>query len=777
MTSLALAIATLIGLPPGPPDPAPSVSAGAAPHSRAAPTNPSMPGFDPRQAALVAAEDTRVFALARGNRPGTPPHTQPVNGGLPTLILPGRPTPYDMDALVAGGAVVRQPDGGLLLVHSVLVDAGAQLSLNTPNSTLRMASGPGGNASLVSVKGSMNIGGGASAPMTVTSWDPAKNAPDTDPTDGRAYIRAIGSRMDLHDLNASDLGFWSGRTGGIAWTGSATQPATGSARQVNVSGNQYGIFAARTEGLLINGAQLKGSAMDGVAVHRGADGTQLWRVSSLANARNGIAVTQGAHNTSLNEVTTTSNARNGIYLDGTPLANGPNPSGAATTRSAGFTVDGSSAQANSEHGILVDNADKVTLSNNMISSNRDGIVVRGTTQGVALEQNHISSPGGFAVAVRDGSKDAVVDKNVISDALTAVQVDNAVAKVTGNEVDGMTVHGVSVIGAGSGSSITDNRLAGRGPSSIDVNRLSFGGVVDISGNDESNWVVDRDDARYLASFVSKHPLVLLWFLTLVFPFAARLVYKRRHKLRNLGKHPYQSISTWAASSPAGYSAAGSSPAVPVGFAGSAGLAAGSRPPARSGTPARQPAPPVRANPAPQRPVANPRRTPTPGQPMPPRHPAQTPPRNPAAPQHPLVHPAVAPHPPAPRPPARLPGRPASAPPPLPGPSKRSVDGPPAQPSGGPPRQSPAGRSSSPWAPRPASPPVPRATSAPQPGPPAPPPAPGTSPSMPSPNGPAGANPPNNQPPGNQPPSQGQQHHGQDRRPPKGGTRITVVSPQ
>ena len=560
LTSLSLGVATLmLGLPPVEPElQGPSVSIEETDPSQGSdtPNDAESPGFDPRQANLVAAEDERLYSTVGQIEPGSSPHDVKVGNQLPSVVLPARPAPYDLNTLTSTGAVVRQSDGSLLLQKGVLVGAGAQLRLTAPNTTLRMSSGPQGFATLIAFKGSMVLEGNDGAPLTISSWDPTKSAPDTEPSDGRSYIRSVGGRMDLRSVNTSDLGFWSGRTGGVAWTGSASESATGSARAVSFVRNHYGVFSDRTKGLLINGAEIKNSAMDGVAVNRDSEATELWRVVSAESARNGIAIAKGAHNISLREVTTTGNARNGIFLDGTPPALGPNAGGGTTAHSAGFVVDGSTVRGNAEHGILVTGANNTQLTRNTVAANRDGIIVRGVTQGVALRENRISSPGGFAVAIRDGAKDALVDKNIISDALTAVQINDAVAKVSGNEIDQMTLHAVSITGNGNGSSVVDNRVAGRGPSSIDLNRIAPGALVDISGNDEANWDVDRDDVQYLANFVRGHPLILLWALILVFPLAGRIYFKHRRDRQAIGQHPYQQV---AAVSPTGTPAAALAP--------------------------------------------------------------------------------------------------------------------------------------------------------------------------------------------------------------------------
>ncbi|HWN33525.1 MAG TPA: right-handed parallel beta-helix repeat-containing protein, partial [Pseudonocardia sp.] len=536
----SLGVALLVLLPPVSPEaPQPSVSVEEA-AAAGAPRGPEPgPPVDPRPAALVQSEDQRIFALVGHIRPDRAPYSVPGAGTTPsTLVLPARAAPYDLAALLSAGAVAKQPDNALLLRQNVLVVPGAQLHLSAPGGVFRMLSGPGGFTSLVAFKGALTVDGGEGAPLTVTSWDPAKNAPDTDESDGRAYLRAVGARMDLRQVRATSLGFWSGRTGGVAWTGTTTDPATGSATAVNFVGNHYGLYTSRSTGLLVNGAQVQGSVLDGIAVGRAAEGTQLWRVSTAQNAGNGISVAKGAHDVSVREVSATGNARNGIYLDGTPAAAGPSADGATTVPASGFVVDGSTVRGNAEHGILVNWADNASLTNNTVAANSDGVVVRGATQGTVLRENRISSPGGFAVAIRDGAEDAVVDRNVLTDALTAVQVQNAVARVTGNEIEQMSLHAVSVIGAGSGSGVADNQLAGRGPSAVDLNRLAFGGVVSVSGNDQSAWVVDRNNAQYLAGFVRGHPLILLWLLILVVPLAARVYLKHRQTRPPVGRHPY-----------------------------------------------------------------------------------------------------------------------------------------------------------------------------------------------------------------------------------------------
>jgi hypothetical protein len=502
---------------------------------------PGAPGFDPVQAALVANEDQRIFRLVEGKPPDSAPRLVTWPRAMPTLVLPARPTPYTVADLQEAGAVTLQHDGGLLVTTNVLVGPGADVSIQVPNGRLRLSSTPTGFTSLVAVRGSLELSGAPGAPLSVTSWDPQAKASDSDLADGRAYVRSVGGRLELKDVNASALGFWSGRTGGIAWTGSTTAPATGAATAVTTSGNFAGLVIGRSVGVLVSGAQVTDSTGDGVVVRTAAADTQLLRVLSTDNGRNGVRVSTGATNTSLREVTATGNQCNGIYLDGTPRTPAPTAPGdreSPALRATGLSIETSSVRDNDEHGVLAINPTLLELTNTEISDNQDGVIIRGSARGVLLRGNTVSSPGGFAVAINGGAEAGrvSVERNVLHDALAGVQVTDTTTSIIGNDIRDMTVHGVAFIGRADRSAVTENRIAGRGPSAIDTNRLAPGAVVNESSNDESLWKLDRDSLRYVAALVRTEPLVLLWAVPPFVPLILGIAYLRRRRAEYRYRH-------------------------------------------------------------------------------------------------------------------------------------------------------------------------------------------------------------------------------------------------
>ncbi|GAA1296142.1 right-handed parallel beta-helix repeat-containing protein [Pseudonocardia xinjiangensis] len=495
------------------------------------------------QATLVEAEDDRLFAIVSDRPPSETPYEVAAAGqAVPTVVLTPRSQPYDLPSLERLNAAARQPDGSWLLSRSVVVGRGAELRIQEPNATLKLASGPSGFATLVAFKGTLTLSGGPDAPLTITSWDPTANAPDTDRGDGRAYVRAVGARMDLTEVKASDLGFWSGRTGGVAWTGSAGAPATGSANHMTVERGHYGIFTSRASDIVVNDATLRDNELDGLLLHRETSGVTATDVTSSGNGRDGVTATRGAERITLTEVTSSDNAGNGIRIDGSPLAAEATAGGASTAQGAGYTIERSTATGNIDAGILAVEAGGLALRDNTVSGNKDGIVLRGDAERPSVTGNTVDAAE-FGIAVRGGTRAAQVTGNRVGSAVIAIQVTDASATVQENEVRAASRYGISLVGQVTGSSVTTNKLAGRGLAALDVNRVGATATVGISGNDETRWTVDRDELRYWSDYAKTHPLLLLWLLILLLPLAARLWTKRRKRLRDEHEHahPYVNV--------------------------------------------------------------------------------------------------------------------------------------------------------------------------------------------------------------------------------------------
>lgn len=479
-----------------------------------------------RQVALVEQEDERLLARLRAVPWAAEPYLDRA-GPAPTLVLTPTRSPYSLDSLIALGAATRAAPGIVDLTASVLVTPGAALAVEAPDTLLRMASTPAGFTSVVGWKGSVSLAGSPGRPLTVLSWDPVAAAVDRDPEDGRAYLRVVGSTLRSTDVSLSDLGFWSGRTGGVALTGSDGIPAGGEITRTAVRRGHYGLYSADTANLTVSGSSFDANTVDGVLLHRGTTRAVVRDSSARGNLGDGIAVGRGASEVELAAVVTARNSGDGILLDGRPMADRPGPAGMSLDGRRGFTVRDSTSRFNGGSGIEVRDADDVVLSTNTVGHNPQGIVVHGLAERVLVDANTVTASGTAAIAVRHGPTATVVAGNTVSGAMTGVQVRDAVVDVRANSVTAARDHGVSFQGAVHGSAASANVLAGSGPSGLDLRRTGLGAAVTVSGNDDTGWQVVRPLGDRVAGLFGDRPLLILWLLVLVVPVVATLVGRRR----------------------------------------------------------------------------------------------------------------------------------------------------------------------------------------------------------------------------------------------------------
>ncbi|NEA31872.1 right-handed parallel beta-helix repeat-containing protein [Streptomyces sp. SID13031] len=194
------------------------------------------PGDPEAEAAYVADEDRRlvevrtVDSLARWSKTSLNSPYRIATGSAYTLVLTPRREVYTIKDLLglAPQTFIRQPDGGYLLSEHVVIQNGATLNLASSGGlTLRLASDDKGFVSIVNYGGVLNVQGANGRPVRITSWNRDTDGPDTLTNDGRSYIRSLGGQVRFRYAELSDLGFWSGRTGGLSLTGT-DRPNSGS---------------------------------------------------------------------------------------------------------------------------------------------------------------------------------------------------------------------------------------------------------------------------------------------------------------------------------------------------------------------------------------------------------------------------------------------------------------------------------------------------------------------------------------------------------------------
>ena len=528
----------------------------------AAPT--TQPSLDStHESALVASEDSRLRVLLHKAVHMTSPATLAVPGSSLTLVLPGRAQPYTFDDLLSTGAAVQTAQQGTyLLVDSVMVARSATLEISSANggpSTLLLASSATAFTSLVTWGGSLSLTGTAQTPLAVTGWDQVNNQPAEDRGYGRPYIRAVGGNLQLTQVRASNLGFWSGRTGGVAWTGVTRQASSGGASNSTFVGDTYGAFATRTSQLQFTADLFEGNELDGLRLHRDSNNSTVTSSASVRNGSNGFVVSRGANSDLLKLDVAEHNAGNGFLLDGQPLVTGAGPSGGQTAASVGSQLSGSDAERNGRTGILVEGGSGTVIENNIICGTSTAVAIRLGAATTSLVGNQVRC-GRVALSIGPAVTGTTVSSNVLSHARIGILIRNSPGvRLLNNQTRDLSIFAISVRGASPGVVGSDNVFAGAGFQPVDFR----GGATAplLTGTDLRNW--QRVSSPTAISYLRYHPLLTTWLAILILVAFSWIVVR----LRRRAKMPYRHALVWAPAGPshvAASSGAGASVGAPLG---------------------------------------------------------------------------------------------------------------------------------------------------------------------------------------------------------------------
>ncbi len=499
----------------------------------------SIPSVDAtRAAALVVSEDQRLRTLLRHSSRLVLPTVVSVPGAPPTLVLPARPAPYTITDLLAARAVLRQPaPGSFVLVDSVLVEPSATLRLTQGVTSLLMNSTPAGFTSLVAWGGTLSLAGTAAAPLTITGWDQVAARPAVDRGFGRPYIRAVGARLDLLNVRASSLGFWSGRTGGVAWTGINRRPATGGATSSTFVGDVYGAFVSHGSQVAFTSDLFEGNELDGLRLHRNADNSLVTGSASVRNGGNGFVVSRGSIGDVLRGNAAVHNARNGYVVDGQPLVNGASPSGGTTAASVGTVLAGNEATNNLHTGILVQGGAGTLIQDNLVCGPVTGIAIRSGAVDTTVSGNDVECGGRVALSIGPSVVGTTVPGNIFNAARIGILIRNSPGvRIMHNTLSAISVFAISVRGTSPGVVGNDNAISGLGLQPIDVE----GGAPTplLTSSNLKGW--QHRSTVTLLGYLRFHPLLTTWLVTLL----AVLLCWFATRVRRRPARPYTHALPW-----------------------------------------------------------------------------------------------------------------------------------------------------------------------------------------------------------------------------------------
>ncbi len=495
-----------------------------------------------QETAVVAREDARIKALLHDALRANQPKYIRYPDSLPTLVLPGGSHSYTAADLVQYGALVLLRHNAALLMDNVYVSSNARLSLGAPLRTLYLDNTSGGFATIVGWGGSLSFTGTAARPLAILGWDRATNSAAADRGAGRSYIREIGGAMTLTDVRASALGFWSGRTGGVAWTGVSRAVSTGGATGSTFTGDTYGAFVARGRGVAFTADRFESNELDGLHIHRYSTGSRVTSSSAVRNGGNGFQIDRDTQNTVLRGDLSQHNAANGYYVDGRPLVTGASASGGSNTPSSGIVIENSAATDNAHTGVLVEGGTGVVVKADQICSASTAVALRTGVTNAVLTGNDIRCHPRSGLSVGPSAPGTVISGNTLSIPHIGILIrDSGPVTADNNRLIGATVFGVTARGASSRVKGVSNVISGTGFRAVDAK----GGAATsaLAGTDISGWS-HRGKITFV-SYLEFHPLAALWLGILVLiVLAAAWSFRRK-----LPRHPYPASTRWGQSFP------------------------------------------------------------------------------------------------------------------------------------------------------------------------------------------------------------------------------------
>jgi Right handed beta helix region len=504
-----------------------------------------------QQAATVAAEDSRIRLLVHDAAAVFQPEVIPVQGSQPTLVLTAGSGAYTYHSLVQYGALVLLPHHAGLLLDNVFVATNARLNLGGPNlRALYMESSASGFTSIVGWGGDLYFDGTAQHPMTIMGWDRTTNTPAPDASGGRSYIRDVGGKMVLADTRVSALGFWSGRTGGVAWTGSTSKPSTGGATDSIFTDETYGAFVTRGRNVTFHDDLFEFNELDGLHIHRNNTGTSVTDSSAARNGGNGFLVDPATSDTVLTADVSEHNAGDGFLIDGEPLATGASASGGSVTADTGTYLQHSAAIGNLQSGVVLEGGSGTVVRGDEICARLAGIAIREGAINSVVTGNDVRCNPRTALEIGPAAPQTVISGNTLVDARIGMLIrSSGPVTADSNRIIGVTVFGITARGSSSRVSGQDNVISGTGFRAVDAR--ADAAYPALSGTQEAGWL--HEVKLTVWSYLIFHPLALLWLSILVLVIFGEFW----SRIRRMPPHPYPASTHWrsTASPPAAAAAA------------------------------------------------------------------------------------------------------------------------------------------------------------------------------------------------------------------------------
>lgn len=434
------------------------------------------------------------------------------------------------------GALLEDKGNNVWLLKANLkLEKGVTLNLNPDTVTtlqLRSQAGISGTVDynrfvyLRTSNGVVNIDG-----VEIVGWDTDRNAPDTNATDGRAFIVAkFGAELNINNATLSYLGMSVGKTDerGVTWDSASAVSASGivstlvsgqvvnskfhhnyvgaqvvEAGDVTFANSEfrenllYGFYVRdNSRDIVLENSTITANGLHGVMVERGCTEIILRKNTVSANGSRGILITQGSAGGTVAPVPSTANVVDGNTVDGNRASgihilgsnNNEVLNNVLTNNEIGVNVsDGStgnnvhhnSASTNLKHGFQVDQtANGNTFAGNTATQNTGtGIYVLSSSN--TLDSNLVTGnrEQGIYLNPKDGAAlqaNQLISNTITGNTKSGVEITKALnTELRRNRIEGNTSHGIYLNTEAVGTKIMNNIIVGNNEYGIRVNAGSY----------------------------------------------------------------------------------------------------------------------------------------------------------------------------------------------------------------------------------------------------------------------------------------------------------------
>lgn len=414
--------------------------------------------------------------------------------GAATIVLPRRALPYTFSELmIRFPASFLSMGSGVVFVHDhVLVGPGAELAIDHRQvREIRLASQPRGFASIASNNGVIRLSGSAKTPLRIGSWDPTKGAPDSKLEDGRAYISAVSSVMELDRVETTDLGFGTGWTSGVAWKGRHGAISRGHSIDSRYERNYFGAYTFECRGMHWMGNVFANNIGYGFDPHDHSDDFVVIGNEAKSNGHHGIIFSRGCVGNVLRRNRSHDNHGHGIMMDDGKVADDGDPRHRFAVPSNLNRIEENEVW-NNEVGIAFEGGRDNIVRANRIHDNQYGIRLEGDASSNEIVGNEIRASSEFAIYIYNRSNQNRVVENRIDGGQGGVVVRNSAGNVIDrNVITGIDGRGIVLSGNVTGSDVQLNRIVGRGSRAIDLASANGIAPQELDRNQTRRWLPPR----------------------------------------------------------------------------------------------------------------------------------------------------------------------------------------------------------------------------------------------------------------------------------------------